>query len=86
MAQATLFTNKQMIGLGVAAVVVGGLAIWQIKKGAQAAAQITEEVITEDLNPVSDQNLAYRGVNGVGAALTGDNEFTLGRWLYEITH
>ncbi|MFC3151801.1 hypothetical protein ACFOEK_12245 [Litoribrevibacter euphylliae] len=83
MAQATLFTDKQLIGLGVAAAVVGGLVIWQASKAAKAAAEFTEEVITEDLNPVSDQNLAYSGVNGVGAALTGDEDFKLGRWLYE---
>lgn len=46
------------------------------------------------INPVSDQNLAYRGVNAVGGALVGasgngvnaDGSWTLGGWLYDITH
>ena len=80
------FTDKQLIGLGVAAALVGGLALWQLRKAAAATAEFAEEVVTEDLNPVSDQNLAYRGVNGIGAALTGEEDFRLGRWIYDITH
>ncbi|MBB1602550.1 hypothetical protein [Variovorax sp. UMC13] len=38
------------------------------------------------LNPTSDQNLAYRGVNAVGNALTGDGDFSLGSWIYDRLH
>lgn len=38
------------------------------------------------VNPVSDDNLAYRGVNAIGGVLTQDEEFNLGRWLWEITN
>lgn len=38
------------------------------------------------LNPTSDQNLAYRGVNAVGSRLTGDSDFSLGSWLYDQVH
>lgn len=40
----------------------------------------------EKFNPVSDKNLAYISVNKVGADLTGDQYFTLGTWLYNVTH
>lgn len=36
------------------------------------------------VNPASDQNLAYRGVNALGSSLTGDSHFTLGGWLYDL--
>lgn len=44
--------------------------------------------ITHDgtLNPASDQNLAYRSANAWGTYFTGDKNFTLGGWLYDVTH
>lgn len=38
------------------------------------------------VNPVSDQNLAYTGVNKIGSAVTGDKDFSLGVWIYDKTH
>lgn len=40
--------------------------------------------VGEALNPTSDQNLAYRSVNGVGSALSGDPSWSLGSWLYDV--
>lgn len=36
------------------------------------------------LNPTSDQNWAYRGVNAAGASLTGKPDFDLGGWTYDV--
>jgi hypothetical protein len=38
------------------------------------------------VNPGSDQNVIYRGVNAAGSAATGDGSFSLGGWLYDLTH
>lgn len=38
------------------------------------------------VNPGSDQNLLYQGVNALGSKVTGDESFTLGGWLYDVTH
>ena len=38
------------------------------------------------LNPASDKNLAYTGVNAVGQTVSGDDSWTLGGWIYDITH
>jgi len=38
------------------------------------------------INPVNQENIFYSGVNAVGTKLTGDNAFTLGGWIYDITH
>lgn len=41
------------------------------------------------VNPTSDSNLAYKGVNAVGDQLDDgqDNDsFSLGSWLYDMTH
>lgn len=37
-------------------------------------------------DPTSDKNLAYTGVNAVGAAVSGNKDFSLGGWFYELTH
>jgi hypothetical protein len=37
-------------------------------------------------NPASDNNLIYRGVNGLGALVTGDDGWNLGGAIYDWTH
>jgi hypothetical protein len=39
--------------------------------------------VAEAVDITSDTNLAYRGVNAVGTALTGDPSWSLGSWLYD---
>ena len=36
------------------------------------------------VNPTSDQNLAYRSVNAVGAAVSGRDGFALGSWIFDV--
>lgn len=43
-----------------------------------------EKAAVNVVNPASDQNAIYKGVNGVGSYLTGDKDFTLGGWLYGV--
>ena len=38
------------------------------------------------LNPLSVDNIVYQGANATGAALTGDQDFSLGAWVWEATH
>ena len=38
------------------------------------------------VNPTNNENIFYTGVNGVGTALTGDKNFSLGGWIYDATH
>lgn len=44
------------------------------------------KLFTEKFNPASDKNLAYSGVNSVGAAITGDEAWSLGGAIYDATH
>lgn len=71
------------IGLGelqmtALAVGVGALAymVWRATKAVGEGA----------LDPTSSNNLAARGVNSVGAAVTGDTAWNLGSSLYELTN
>lgn len=74
------------IGTGAAVAVAGALAVgllgWFLaRKGKAAAAALGEAV-----NPTDRDNLAYRGVNALGEALTGEGGWTLGGWFYDWTH
>lgn len=41
------------------------------------------------VNPTSRDNIVYSGVNAVGDVLSdgqADNDFSLGAWIYDVTH
>lgn len=42
--------------------------------------------IPNQIKPTSDQNLINQGVNAVGAAVSGSKSWTLGGWIYDVTH
>jgi hypothetical protein len=67
-----MITNKQKLIVG--GVIAVAVYLQYLK---------TREFFTTALNPASDKNLAYSGVNGVGAKITGDENFTFGGWIYE---
>lgn len=73
-------TGGGVIALAAVAAVAGlGFYVYT-KRGAiaQAAGAAVDAV-----NPASSSNLAYTGVNKAGAAITGDDSFSLGSWLYD---
>jgi hypothetical protein len=38
------------------------------------------------VNPASNGNLINRGVEAIGRAATGSKTWTLGGWIYDVTH
>ena len=60
----------------VAAVGVLYLKRKDITEGVKDAAQA--------INPASDRNIVYRGVNGIGVSVSGDPEFTVGGAVYDL--
>lgn len=51
----------------------------------QAAGQVVGSAAAA-VNPTSTDNVIYRTVNGVGQGITGRDSFSLGSWLYDMTH
>lgn len=49
-----------------------------------SAANTVGDVLATDLNPTSDQNLAYRGANAVVEVITGREDETIGGWWWEL--
>jgi hypothetical protein len=73
--------KTDVIAVGVAGAVLLAAA-WYAKKQISAAA----DVVLPAINPLDPHNLAYSGVNAIGASLTGDENFTLGGSIYDATH
>lgn len=70
------------LALGVAVLGIGYFAFIKVKKTAGAAAAAAVDAV----NPASSNNLVNRGVTAVGSAISGDSGWTLGGWIYDITH
>jgi hypothetical protein len=69
-------------GLVVAAAAVAAVALYVAQKKAREAAGDMGQAI----NPLNNDNIFSSGVDAVGARLTGDERFSLGVWIYDITH
>lgn len=67
-------------------VIAGTGAIILLYALGKREAQKTAVAVGEAVNPTSEQNVFYRGVNAVGETLTGNKDFDLGRWIYDKTN
>lgn len=69
-----------LIGLGVGVPVLGfiGYKLYGAKEAVGAA--------LDKVNPASSNNFVNQGVESLGQAITGDENFTLGGWAFDITH
>jgi hypothetical protein len=65
-------------GLVVAAAVVGGVVLYVAEKKVRDMGQA--------VNPLNNDNIFAAGVDSVGANLTGDKNFKLGGWIYDVFH
>lgn len=74
-----MLSRTDLVVGGVALVVILGVAAYARRKVADAVAGLP----AGSLNPASPNNLAYRGANAVGAAVTGNREYSLGADVYE---
>lgn len=77
--------NSKAAGYAVVALIAVG-ALYFLGKKLAGSAGDAARAVGQAVDPTSDKNLAYRGTNAIGEALTGDKDFTLGGWLYDITH
>lgn len=79
-----------VIGAGIA---LGLVAIYAGKRAGEAAGEALGGLVGaagelagkvgEALNPASQNNLVYRGVNGAGEVISGDQGWSLGVWAWE---
>lgn len=66
----------------VAVSLVGVVVVYfLLRKGRDAVVEAVDLV-----NPASSGNIVNRAVTATGAAVTGDSNWTLGGWIYDLTH
>jgi hypothetical protein len=73
-----------VLALAAVAAVAGlGFVLYRNRGAIVSGVADAAGAVGQAVNPTSDRNLAYRGVNAVGGAVTGDASFSLGSWLWE---
>lgn len=70
--------DKTALIIGGVVLVLGYLAV---KKTGE-----TIDALGNAINPLSNSNIFYKGTNSIGAAITGESNFSLGVWLYDALH
>ena len=75
------FLNTKAGMITAAAVIAAGALYIAEKKAAQVASDLGQAV-----NPLNDSNVFASGVDSVGAKLTGNQNFSLGVWIYDKLH
>lgn len=78
--------NKYLI---LGAIGAGAVLAYLAYRGTAAVVSTAVETAkdaAEAVNPLNHDNVIYGGVNSVGGAVTGDKNWTLGGWIYDITH
>lgn len=71
-------TDKQVLMM----IGAGGVLLWYVKSKAENLVGDVGEAI----NPVNSGNVFHTGVNIVGSRLSGNPNFSLGSFIYEMTH
>src|SRR5579863_7924709 len=81
--------NSKAVTYGILAV-IGIAAVYFLGKKLISAAgsgiTTAAGAVGTAINPTDPNNLAYRGVNAVGASVSGDSSWSLGGWIYDLVH
>ena len=66
-------------------VAAGAVVVYLLYRAAKKAGGALAAA-ADAVNPTSANNLAYRGVNSIGASVTGDQNWSLGGAIYDLLH
>lgn len=82
--------------LALAGVAVAGLIVWRMYRTGQAVGAAIADTAgaavdavgkgLHAINPTNNDNVAARAVNNIGAAVSGNSDFSLGSWLYDLVN
>lgn len=71
-------------GAYAVAIIAAAAVVYLLGRRVVAEAGEAAAAVGRAVDPTSDQNIFYRGVNRVGEVLTGERDFSLGGWLYDV--
>lgn len=77
-----VLTDKQFYVIAGVVVIVAAYAAYRASK----AADVISETLKTDLNPASQDNFINRAFTDSVRAVSGRENWTLGGWLYDLTH
>jgi Mn2+/Fe2+ NRAMP family transporter len=69
-------------GMVIAIGVVGAVALYFAEKKIRDGIA----VVGQSINPTSQENIFYTSVNGLGATISGNDNFNLGSWIYDVVN
>lgn len=75
-------STEQLYFIG--GVIVLGVLFVAVRNGAKAVEAVS--AFGESINPVSHNNIFYRGSNAIGRAIFGDDFQSWGYWAYDALH
>jgi len=75
------FANSRAGQVTMIAAVGIGILYFAERKARKIASDVGQAI-----NPVNNDNIFYQSTNAIGAKLTGDSNFNLGRWIYDKIH
>ncbi len=70
--------------VALAALITVNRVFGTAKEAAEAAAEFVVDDALPGITPTNPENIFHRGVNATGAALTGNESFALGSFIFDI--
>lgn len=46
----------------------------------------SRNTVLDPVNPASERNVVNQGLQSIGRSISGDSTWTLGGWIYDLTH
>ncbi len=79
--------NVNTLAAGGALGLVMVVAVVYLTRSAGAAVSDAAAAVADKVNPYSSNNFLYDNViGGFGRTLSGDEGWSLGTWIYDLTH
>lgn len=78
--------NTQTLLAGAAVVF---LAAWYLQSKLSNGGRILADAagtVAPYINPADPNNIMYSGIGAVGTVISGDYDWSLGTWLYDVSH
>lgn len=80
---------EKLLNSKVGLAAVGFVGLFAVSKMLGKSLGETAHAAVESVNPLNKNNVVYRGLNAVGDVVDDgedDNSWSLGAWVYNVTH
>ena len=78
--------NTQFLNTKAGMVVAAGATVLVLAYFAEKKVRAVSNDVIDAIDPTDPNNIFASGVDNVGASLTGNKNFKLGAWIYDVFH